>query len=427
MIQGILVSSATELPLKMFRTKYVLKNASKKSGLGKITLEIYFSSDGKRERIYLPTGEEIHEKYWTNGMVAKSYPQKIQLLRRLEEKHHEVKQQLYQWEKEIGYLNADLVKSKLKEEPVWEKDILTLFEEFMEVKKLTAKHKMVIKLNTIKNHLRIFICRRKMYLVEYNQAFINKLTHYWEQKVGLQPNTIHKNFRFILLFLNYLKKEGILDNEHYKEFQYPRMVETNTIVLGKHEVVKLLKYAPKTNSESKVKDLFLVLILSGLRFGDAVRISRSWVRGEFLYINTQKTGEKVSIPLHPKLKEVLEKYEYDLAPLRISNQKFNDYVKDLCKKAEITDQIEIVKFEKGVKKYLIFPKCQLIASHTGRRTFITNAILAGIPLPVIQKITGHRKLSTLQRYVDIADDSKKVELEKLSNYFNSQKNSEQDG
>ncbi|HAZ26810.1 MAG TPA: hypothetical protein DCY95_21435 [Algoriphagus sp.] len=111
------------------------------------------------------------------------------------------------------------------------------------------------------------------------------------------------------------------------------------------------------------------------------------------------------------------KYEYDLTPLKISNQKFNDYVKGLCKQAGITDQIEIVRYEKGVKKYLTFPKHQLIASHTGRRTFITNAILAGIPLPVIQKITGHRKLSTLQKYVEIADEFKTKEFNKLEKFY----------
>ena len=60
--------------------------------------------------MYLPTGEEIHEKFWKNGIISKSYPQKEQLLRRLEDKHQEVKQQLYQWEKEIGYLTVDLIK-----------------------------------------------------------------------------------------------------------------------------------------------------------------------------------------------------------------------------------------------------------------------------------------------------------------------------
>ena len=401
----------------MYRTKYVLKNPSKKTGIGKIAIEIYFSRDGKRERMYLPTGEEIPEKFWLNGVVSKSYPHKKQLIQRLEQKLFEVKQQLYQWEQELGYLTVDLIKNKLAEKPVQERDILTLFDEFMEVKKLTAKHKMVIKLNTIRNHLKVFLGRRRMYLVEYNQIFINKLTHYWEQKVGLQPNTIHKNFRFILLFMNYLRKECLLENEFYKEFQYPRMVETNTIVLTKDEAVKLIQYVPKTISESKVKDLFLVLIFTGLRFGDAVRIRKSWVRGEFLFINTQKTGEKVSIPIHTHLKEVLVKYEYDLTPLKISNQKFNDYVKGLCKQAGITDQIEIVRYEKGVKKYLTFPKHQLIASHTGRRTFITNAILAGIPLPVIQKITGHRKLSTLQKYVEIADEFKTKEFNKLEKFY----------
>lgn len=68
----------------------------------------------------------------------------------------------------------------------------------------------------------------------------------------------------------------------------------------------------------------------------------------------------------------------------------------------------------------MFPKFKLIASHTGRRTFITNAILAGIPLPVIQKITGHRKLSTLQKYVEIADEKKKSELKKLTDFYSFQ-------
>lgn len=64
-------------------------------------------------------------------MVAKSYPQKDKFLRSLEEKHYEVKQQLYQWEKELGYLNADLVKTKLEDRPILEKDMLTVFDEFL--------------------------------------------------------------------------------------------------------------------------------------------------------------------------------------------------------------------------------------------------------------------------------------------------------
>ena len=136
-----------------------------------------------------------------------------------------------------------------------------------------------------------------------------------------------------------------------------------------------------------------------------------------LHIHTQKTDEKITIPLHPNLREVLEKYGYDLSSMAISNQKFNKYVKELCLEAGINADVEVVKYEKGIKKYHVIPKYKLIASHTGRRTFITNAILAGIPLSVIQRITGHKKLVTLQKYVDIAEGVKSQELEKLSDFY----------
>lgn len=401
----------------MYRTKWVLKNVNKKTGLGRISIEVTFPNQPNRERVYISTDEVISKDYWKSGGVIKSYPNRNELIRRLEDCENNVKGDLYQVRINEGYVNAHLFKKFIEDNSKPEKDILTLFEEYMEVKKLTAKHKMVIKLRTIKNQLDSFLGSKRVYLSDYNQYFINRLTYYWQEVAGLQPNTIHKNFRFILLFLNYLYKEGVIDSDFYKKYQYPRQVETNTIVLSREEVNLISRYSPEKESLRKVKSFFLIMIYSGLRFSDAYRINSSWIRGDFLFVNTQKTGEKVSIPLHPKLREILEANDFTVSKIRISNQKFNSYVKDLCKEAGITNLIEIVRFEKGEKKFLAVPKYKLIASHTGRRTFITNSILAGIPLPVIQKITGHRKLSTLQRYVEISDESKKSELEKLGNYF----------
>jgi integrase len=159
-----------------------------------------------------------------------------------------------------------------------------------------------------------------------------------------------------------------------------------------------------------VKDLFLILIYTGLRFSDAVRISKSWVKGEFLIVNTQKTGERISIPIHHKLKELLSVCGYDVTALKISNQKFNDYVKILCEKAGINDMVEVVRYQKGNKVYQSMSKFQLISSHTGRRTFITSSILAGIPLPIIQKITGHKKLATIQKYIKLEVTSLNKEI-----------------
>lgn len=401
----------------MYRTKWVLKNVNKKTGLGRISIEVNFPTQPNRERVYISTDEVISKDYWKSGGVIKSCPNRNELIRRLEDCENKVKGDLYQVRINEGYVNAHLFKKFIEENSKPEKDFLTLFEEYMEVKKLTAKHKMVIKLRTIRNQLDSFLGSKKMYLSDYNQHFINRLTHYWQEVAGLQPNTIHKNFRFILLFLNYLYKEGRVESDFFKKYQYPRQVETNTIVLSREEVNLLSKYNPKSESLRKVKSFFLIMIYSGLRFSDAYRINSSWIRGDFLFVNTQKTGEKVSIPLHPKLREILEANDFTVSKIRISNQKFNSYVKDLCKEAGITNLIEIVRFEKGEKKFLAVPKYKLIASHTGRRTFITNSILAGIPLPVIQKITGHRKLSTIQGYIEISGEDKVLEMNKMSKYF----------
>ena len=224
-------------------------------------------------------------------------------------------------------------------------------------------------------------------------------------------------FKFILLFLNQLNREEVLKTDKYKKLNYPREVETNTIVLEKEEVKMLIQHVPKNLRLSRVKDLFMVLIYTGLRFGDGVRISNRWVSNGMLHIHTQKTDEKITIPLHPNLKEILEKYEYNLFSLAVSNQKFNKYVKELCEDAGINADVEVIKYQHGIRKYHILPKYKLIASHTGRRTFITNSILAGIPLSVIQRITGHKKLVTLQKYVDIAEIIKVEEMKKLSRYF----------
>lgn len=401
----------------MYRTKIVLKAVSKRTGRGRLNIEVTFQGNKNRERVYLATEESIESKYWVNGKISKAYPNHKEIWRRVELRHNEVKDLLFNLVNEYGFANAVLLKNTIKGEDKVEKDLISLFNDFIEVKRITAKYKTVTKLITIRNQMLKFMGKRKYFLHDFDQKFVNRLGHFWQDSLNLQPNTIHKNFKFLLLFMNHLHREEVIDSVKFKQLNYPRSVETNTILLQKEEVKTIIQYNPVSPRLKRVKDLFLILIFTGLRFSDGVRISKRWVNNGFLNIHTQKTDEKISIPIHPMLREILEKYDYNLQELKISNQKFNKAVKELCFEAGITHEVEVIRYEGGIRKYIAIPKYQLIASHTGRRTFITNSILAGIPLSVIQKITGHRKLTTLQKYVDIADGIKAEEMEKLSKYF----------
>lgn len=401
----------------MYRTNITLKGVNKSTGQGKITIEVTFLMGSLRERVYITTGEKLPIEFWRNGKISRAHPNSKDIITRIGVIHHEIKTLLFELERQHGFVNKNLFNDAYFGQGETDQDLLILLDKFIEVKDLSSKKKLIEKLKAIRNQLKSFLNGRRLYLNEVNQEFVNALTKYWVEVVGLQPNTISKNFGFFRQFMNYLKNEEVLTSLKYQRLDYPSEVETNTVVLTKEEVGALAAFKPDTDHLFKIKQLLLIMIYSGLRFGDAIRINASWVRGDFLFINTQKTGEKVSLPLHPKLKEVLVPIRFDVSSIQLTNQRFNASVKVLCEKAGIDQLVEIVKFEKGKKKYLVYPKYKLVASHTGRRTFITNSILAGIPLPVIQKITGHKKLTTLQKYVDIADDSKKAEFEKLSQYF----------
>ena len=402
----------------MYTTRLVAKNPSKRTGRVKIQIEIEFKYTEKKERIYISTLESVLHKNWSAGKISKSENNAVEIKRRIDLKHEEVKETLFKLKNECGIVNAQILKQELYNSSMPTKDLVEYLNEFIKIKELTSKAKLVEKLVAIRNQLIEFTSIQNVYLTDINQKFVNELTHYWQYERKLQPNTISKNFKFLMQLFNYLKVEGVLTNDKYKRLSYPKGIATNAIALTKEEVKCLQEYEPKTQSLRRIKDLFLVLIYSGLRFSDGIRIHPSWLKGEMLLVRTQKTDDKLSIPLHPLLNDLLQKYAYNLQPLNISNQKFNKYVKVLCKEAGITEEVEIVKYEGKDKVYKVKIKHQLVGSHTGRRTFITNAIIAGVPLSVIQKITGHRRLTTLQTYVKISEEVGLGKMQLLSNHFN---------
>jgi integrase len=88
----------------------------------------------------------------------------------------------------------------------------------------------------------------------------------------------------------------------------------------------------------------------------------------------------------------------------LSNQKFNEYVKEVCKLAGINDPIEVQKTRGGVRKKEIKEKWELTTSHTARRTFASNLYLEGVPIKFIMKFTGHKTIQSFMSYIHVTDE-----------------------
>lgn len=114
-------------------------------------------------------------------------------------------------------------------------------------------------------------------------------------------------------------------------------------------------------------------------------------------MTTQKTSQVVNIPLKQIVVSILMKYGYRMKA--ISNQKFNEYIKEIGELAGIDSTVVMTDKINGKKQELIYPKYELITTHTARRSFATNAYAAGLDIKNIMSITGHRTEVQFRKYI----------------------------
>ena len=142
-----------------------------------------------------------------------------------------------------------------------------------------------------------------------------------------------------------------------------------------------------------------------MRFGNYSTISKNDVQGDFIRVIDLKSKSKnLSIPLNNISKSILEKYEYQLP--NISNQKMNEYIKEVFKELKFTDEIKkTMKYgDQLVEINSEFYK--RISSHTARRSFITIMKNKRVPDKVIMSYTGHTSLEVFNAYYRPSEDDK---------------------
>lgn len=149
-----------------------------------------------------------------------------------------------------------------------------------------------------------------------------------------------------------------------------------------------------------VKNRFLIGAFTGLRMSDFNRLTTDNIRDGKITIVTQKTNQKIIIPVHPVVQDIIDS-GFDFTQ-SLSEQKTRAYIKHLCKYAKINEQVEVR--DNSTRKVASFAKWELVSSHTARRSFATNAYKAGIPPISIMKITGHTSERNFMKYIRISSE-----------------------
>lgn len=395
----------------MATAKFVLKEPNSKEE----TL-IYLLFSFNNQRFKYSFNEKINPKFWnTDKQRAKETKAFVE--------YPEFNARLNNIENTINTLYRNLVNDNITPTPQLLREHMnnTLAEKQKVVKKLTFLEFVDDMINNSTKKQATKISYRQAYRVlqEYsnnrkvslsfddiNLAFYNDYINFLRSQ-NYAENTVGSHIKRLKLFMNEAFDRQLTSNIEFKSLRFKKPQETTEkIYLNLKEVEKLYSLDLSNNKAlERVRDLFVIGCYTGLRFSDLSQITTdNFVNdGAQLKVKTEKTGEIVVIPLHKTVKEIVAKYDNNI-PTVISNQKMNDYLKDIAKLAKLDNNISISITRGGIKQTQVCEKWELVTTHTARRSFATNMYLLDIPTISIMKITGHKTEKAFLLYIRISQE-----------------------
>jgi hypothetical protein len=369
----------------------------RRDGTSIIFLQYCRSSD---ERVLVDTGLSIPPEYWNRkyNRISSGIPNvygdtkflEDQLSKKMRRAEDLVKYAISQknisatkFLKEKFSTSFDPVKSAPALNVRQNMDVFFHIDEYIKAKEGKVKHCTINVIGAMKNHLKSFQAYRKKPIIfesfdvtfyeEFLDYLIYEIPHARRTEVikGLKINSIGKTIKHLKSFLKDRMKKKIIpfmDLSDYKVLEE----DVDAVYLSWEEISDIyhLDLSQEHHLE-KYRDLLVIGCLTGFRFSDYSDI-------------------KLQMP-------------------QVSNPNFNEYIKDVCRLAGITEQIKITHKRGNKTIEEIRPKYAWITSHTCRRSFCTNEYLAGTPSDLIMTISGHKTEKAFRRYIK-ADKVQKAHM-----------------
>ena len=261
-------------------------------------------------------------------------------------------------------------------------------------------------MRNLKNHLLDYqaYSHRGLEFDTIDMTFYYGFTDYLTKVKKVNINSIGKLITNTKVLMREALEAGYTSNTIFTHRKFrSASAESETVYLSEKEIEQLhgLDLSDQKKLE-RVRDLFIIGCYTGLRYSDLSKLTVDTIDDDILEVAQTKTGDKVHIPLRSEVKKLIEKYDGEF-PRAISNQKFNEYLRDVCKKCELLKkEVSIKTFEAGKRVTLIKPKYQFVKSHTARRSFATNEYLAhDLQTAEIRSITGHKTDKSFYKYIRV--------------------------
>ena len=428
----------------VIRTDYITQNGYSK---------LYIRYTHKSKWFDIPTGQSCKENEWNKerGEPRKNHPYRRALLTELDNLKMEIinqKELLIKNGRDVTVENLkELIKQK-KTKNDGQISFLKGWDTHLKNRKNELKPSTLTVYKTTLKHLQNYCSHNKKTLSWnlFDLDFENSWNNYFFEN-EISNGTSGKYFKTLKTFLRWAYERKYLENNNFSKYKVEQS-EPEIYPLKEVEVKMIHDFIVSSNQDCseklrKIGRMFLFMCYTSLRYSDLQRLSFSMIhKGEngysdgYIRMDTQKTGKYITVPLTFRSLTILMEthvgfnwymggtllfnsdYIFDSSTKdstvnqnpelkvfqRISNQKFNVYVKELCSKVGLNRKVEIVRIIGNKRNSEYKDLWETIGAHTARRTFITLSLQKGMRPETIQEITGHIKSSTMYRYNKITPD-----------------------
>lgn len=306
--------------------------------------------------------------------------------------------------------------------PLTVNNLFTAFDEFVlqSGKRNDWTESTFSKFRTVKSHLMQF--KSDFQFSDISEKVLLDYVSFLRTEKEMRNSTIQKQIGFLKWFLKWCNINDYPIKYRYENFK-PKLKETTKrVVFFTQEELDKIKSTDFTSKNylEKVRDVLLFCCYTGLRYSDAYNLTKDDVKLDAIEFVTKKTNHLLRVELNNHSRVILEKYHN--IPFRgnkalpvISNQKMNDYLKEMGELSGINEPVRETYYVGNKRVDETKPKYELISTHIGRRTFICTALSLGIPVQVVMKWTGHADYKAMKPYIDVADTIKASAMTKFNN------------
>lgn len=258
----------------------------------------------------------------------------------------------------------------------------------------------------------------KLILREMDGKFLDQFEVFLSRKKNtndgdkevLLNDTIHKYISTLKVFLKWCNDNDYLvhpDVFKTQKTNFKKKAYNEIIALSESEIQKLMNHDLSDRpSLERVRDLFCLLCYTGQRFEDLINFDPKDIKNNAWDFISVKVKKRVIVPFEGYIapaKDILERIGYSVP--KISNQKFNEYIKTVGKLAGMDEIIKITRYSGKQKLVIEKRKYDFLSSHVGRRSMVTNLLSRNVPITLVQKLTAHSDIRTLMKYESANTDS----------------------